>query len=240
MSKKIKIKYVAKNLIDNYVSDIQEVIAPMTPQISKIDMEKVEMKATIDELKNQITNKTVEDIKNNEANKLAELAIEKNIIDEDDKEIEIAKILNMDDEEFDKYKQYVIDYSLNGEVISDNIDDSNLTEAEKALKRIKSGTFKNPSANIDFSNFSSNSDTRDLSSIGVNVDYRNGFDENSVNDSIINNLNNSINGEKQLDLSKFANLQGLTKPIVPSLNTISTDMGVMQNNMVNELIQMWK
>lgn len=240
MSRKIKIKYVAKNLIDNYVDDIQEMVAPTTAQISKIDMEKIEMKATIDELKDKITDKTVENIKNNEANKLIELAIEKNIIDDDDKEIEMTKILNMNDEEFNKYKNYIINYSLNGEVTSNNIDDSNLTEAERALKKIKNGTFKNSPVNVDFSKFSSNSDTRDLSSIGTNVDYRNGFDENSVNDSIINNLNDNMNNEKKLDLSKFANLQGLKKPIVTSLNTISPNIETIQNNMVNELIQMWE
>ena len=148
----------------DYVSDIQTLVAPTAPQISKneslsiavseaidaigddyiqdeeekIDIEKIQLQRKVDQLENKLTSKQSNNIKEKSAKELIEVAIMKNIIDVDDEEIEMQKILVMNDEQFEEYKTSILEYDDSHQVTSRvESKDDNRTEAEKMLDKIK-------------------------------------------------------------------------------------------------------
>ena len=165
----------------SYVDDIQNIIDPMSPQISKNKIKKVinnlsesqelfeEQK--IDKQKMKI-NEEYEKMKLNKENYLKEskienlinLGISKGLIDKDEFDLEKTKLLMMDENDYKEYEDNIVNFNSKSIVTSKNNQeiDPNLTEAERALLEIKNGN-NVIASNIDFDKISN--DSRDLSTI---------------------------------------------------------------------------
>lgn len=165
----------------SYVDDIQNIIDPMSPQISKNKIKKVinnlsesqelfeEQK--IDKQKMKI-NEEYEKMKLNKENSLKEskienlinLGISKGLIDKDEFDLEKTKLLMMDENDYKEYEDNIVNFNSKSIVTSKNNQeiDPNLTEAERALLEIKNGN-NVIASNIDFDKISN--DSRDLSTI---------------------------------------------------------------------------
>ena len=165
----------------SYVDDIQNIIDPMSPQISKNKIKKVinnlsesqelfeEQK--IDKQKMKI-NEEYEKMKLNKENSLKEskienlinLGISKGLIDKDEFDLEKTKLLMMDENDYKEYEDDIVNFNSKSIVTSKNNKeiDPNLTEAERALLEIKNGN-NVIASNIDFDKISN--DSRDLSTI---------------------------------------------------------------------------
>ena len=165
----------------SYVDDIQNIIDPMSPQISKNKIKKVinnlsesqelfeEQK--IDKQKMKI-NEEYEKMKLNKENSLKEskienlinLGISKGLIDKDEFDLEKTKLLMMDENDYKEYEDDIVNFNSKSIVTSKNNQeiDPNLTEAERALLEIKNGN-NVIASNIDFDKISN--DSRDLSTI---------------------------------------------------------------------------
>ena len=144
----------------SYVDDIQDIIDPMSPQISNKKIKKAidnlsksgemfELEETkIDKSKLKI-NSEYEDYKNNKERHLKEnkvenlvnLGISKGIIDKDEFELEKIKLLSMNERDFNEYENNILNFDSKSIVSSKMTEmiDPNLTEAEKALLKIKNG-----------------------------------------------------------------------------------------------------
>lgn len=213
--------------------------------ISKIDIEKIKLEMKIEDLQNKLSKNKSEELKNTLAEQLAQLAIDKGIIDIDDKDIEILKILSFSEDDFNNYKKEIMEYEINGEVISKDkpaIKEIK-TEAELALEKFRYGgsntsTYNDNSSNMDLSN---NCEKRTLI-----ADKKFGIDNYKIkdtSDAICDNLENilftktAINNENiidnneniidnsennSFDFSGFKNLQGITKPIQITASQQST------------------
>ncbi|MFW6243334.1 MAG: hypothetical protein ACOC2W_04175 [bacterium] len=153
-----------------YIDDVQDSISPLSPQRTKqedeiesnieknndnIDIEKIKMKRKIEQLEDKLTKKSSNNIKNKVADDLIDLMVSKGMIDEDDREIEKTKIIAMDDNEFNQYKDEVINYDDSHKVSSKTESYEPLTEAERALQKIKNSGGKGIIG--DFSNQTNNS-----------------------------------------------------------------------------------
>ena len=165
----------------SYVDDIQNIIDPMSSQISKNKIKKIinnlsesqelfeEQK--IDKNKMRI-NEEYEKMKLNKENSLKEtkieslinLGISKGLIDKDEFDLEKTKLLMMDENDYKEYEENIVNFNSKSTVTSKNNQeiDPNLTEAEKALLEIKNGN-NVIASKIDFDKIPN--DSRDLSSI---------------------------------------------------------------------------
>ncbi|MFW6015674.1 MAG: hypothetical protein ACOCRK_04495 [bacterium] len=136
----------------DYVSDIQNEIAPLAPQITKskedeeitsnvedeeIDIEKIKMERKIEKLESQLDEKNADSVKDKVANDLIDLMIAKGMIEEDDREIEKTKIIAMNDNQFENYRQEIVAFDDSHKVTSQAESYEPLTEAERALQKIK-------------------------------------------------------------------------------------------------------
>ena len=244
--KKLKLNLKSGKVITRkYVDDIQTVIAPTTPQITKKESK---------ELNEFNIDNTIKDVKMKSAMKLINLAINKGVIESDDKDFELEKVLSLDDESFKSYQDEILNFDDSHSVTSNFQEDKTLTEAERALKRIRGG--ESSSSYNKFSN-SGNGDfneTRDLSQNNnrkILDDLYSGklpsFKEEDFDKIMLERIENNLqNNETKLktnykeeqyaeklyaeneykynkkDLTGFENIQGLKKPIqIPSKPTSS-------------------
>jgi len=106
-----------------------------------IDLEKIKMQRTINNLEDKLTTKKNISIKEKIANEIVGLAIDKRIIDADDIDIEIQKVLSFNDEQFENYKAGILEYEMDENIVTSSFAPTqpNLTEAELMLQRVKGG-----------------------------------------------------------------------------------------------------
>jgi hypothetical protein len=131
---------VAVNKAIDVLSDV-ELSNENEEKTEDIDIEKVKMKRQIDKLNNELTGKKSNVMKEKIAKELVDMAVLKSIIDEDDRELEITKILSFDDNAFEEYKNSILDYQTGEGEVTSSVDtvpaETSMTEAEKALLKIK-------------------------------------------------------------------------------------------------------
>lgn len=115
------------------------------------NLKELQLQQKVTELEDKLHNKQVGQLKQTAAQELVQLAIDKGIIDENDKEIEIIKVMAFDDEAFNKYKDLVLNTTVdNGEVSSipeyEGLSPKEI-EAHNMLNKIRQqqGTFSLPS-----------------------------------------------------------------------------------------------
>ena len=222
------------NTINDNVIDDSEIIESMNiqHQLNIIEHERIQDKT------NQIKDKL--------ASEIIDMAIMKGLVDADDKDVEMMKVLSMDDDSFSKYQKDIVDYDVSGDVTSRKpIEDENLTEAEKMLKRIKGnggkgfvGDFSKemsdytPSISDLSYDMDSDSGKRDLSSIKMEgITFNNQYTIPSYEDHYTSLISDSLNKQaskhvphmpqKTVESSRpevkgFENLKGLTKPLIMS------------------------
>jgi len=104
-----------------------------------IDIEKIKLQRKVNDLNNQLMNKITNSMKEKIANEIVSLAIDKGIIDADEMDIEIQKVLSFNDDEFENYKTSILDYETDGSVVTSTFApvQPQMTEAERMLARIK-------------------------------------------------------------------------------------------------------
>ena len=207
----------------------------------EFDIEKIKMQRTINDLNDKLIGKKTDSMKEKVAKELVDVAIMKGIIDKDDLDLEIAKIMSFDDVEFENYKTSILDYETDGsEVISSYAPiQPEMTEAERMLARIKGNGGKgiigdfSKELNVHASavpqtisnNVSSSAERRTLAEIKDDK-----FTFAKVNEKIptfeeqfenilsakINENQRNIEAsyiEEPIELPGFENLQGLKKPL---------------------------
>jgi hypothetical protein len=192
-----------------YVDDIQTQVSPLSPQISKNEqnkdqkdkevskdeIEEIKTKRKVNQLKQEQNKKQSDKLKGDLADELIDIAVMKDMIAEEDVEIEKQKIIAMNDEEYKKYKEKVVNYEVNGEVTSkeDEFEDKEeLSEAEKMLQRVK-GTGGNIG---DFSKGPSKSSMPSPSSM-PQQSQSNDNNKRSLSEAKNKNLSNSITFDNQ-------------------------------------------
>ena len=153
--------------------------------------------------------------------KIVDEAIRKHLIDESDKETKLLELKSLSDEEFEQYEQQV---KQEENINVDNIDgkeQDNMTEAEKALARIRKsgpiiGDFSDESnATVASTGFSS-SENRSLADIKAQRQLDvNSFNEENLMDDALMHLGQKLQKKEQTaNVKPMGNLKGLTKPIV--------------------------
>jgi len=233
--KKLKLNLKSGKVITRkYVDDIQTVIAPTTPQITRKESNGFNI------------DNTIKDVKMKSAMKLINIAIKKGVIEVDDRDFELEKVLSLDDESFKSYQDEILDFDDSHSVTSNFQEDKTLTEAERALKKIRGGESSSSYNQFNNSNGDFN-DTRDLSQNNnrkILNDLYNGklptFKEEDFDKIMLEGIENNFekieeNYEesykesykesyaennfkyKEKDMTGFENIQGLKKPIqIPS------------------------
>ncbi len=199
-----------------------------------IDMEKAEMKRKLDVIENDNKKELIKNVKTFASEEVIDLAISKGMIDEDDREMETQMLSLMNEEEYEKYKQEVLDFSNEHEVTSRAESRDNRTEAEKMLDRVRGTGGITGGFNSD-SNISpnSNSDTRDLSDIGrskliIGDDFKMETFEDQFTSLLskgmekISELNHDSNMENKSGY--FDNMIGISKPIQIASTNKSTEL----------------
>jgi len=201
----------------SYVDDIQTAIDPMSPQISKNNVEKIinnlaeaqELfkEENINENKyNMRINKEYEklkvnkekNIKEDKINKLINLGVSKGLIDKDEVELEKTKLSMMAEEDFKEYEDNIISYNSKS-IVTSKINQEinpNLTEAERALLEIKNGN--NVVANIDYSKIPNSSKSRNLSDLTMSNNKLN-HKSNVMLNNMIDNNQYSYNNNSWMD-----------------------------------------
>lgn len=225
-----KVDEVINNILDSDLVNHEE------DKLEKPDIEKIKLQRKVEKLEKKLTNKTSNSLKEKIANEIIDVMIAKNMIEEDDKTIELQKITMMDDEQFNEYKSKVLSFNDDGHsvsVIKDEVND-NLSEAEKALYKIKNnggrGIIGDFSQSIPTSvETTTDSDLGSKRSLGEIADkkitFENQYIESSFDEQFTNILSSKVNKKtaksngskfnesKSNSLPGFENLQGLTKPI---------------------------
>ena len=153
--------YIQENSVNN---DSFQDLSLIKEENSINDKENInDMQKKIAELEDKLNNKQKNQVKYNAAKELVSLAISKGILDENDEEIEILKILSFSEEDFNKYKEMLLTSvsSINAdEEVSSLTDDDNENiddglspeekEAQQMLNKLRGGNRKKLSfANAD-------------------------------------------------------------------------------------------
>ena len=153
----------------NGMDEIEEFAIEENLNIDKPEnLKELQLQQKVTELEDKLHNKQVDQLKQSAAQKLVQLAIDKSIIDENDKEIEIIKVMAFDDEAFNKYKDLVLNTTVDNDEVSSIPEYEGLSpkeiEAHNMLNKIRQqqGTFSLPSSGSGYT-----SDTRSI------ADYKN-------------------------------------------------------------------
>ena len=198
----------ASNYLD-YVDDIQDVIAPLTSQISlKEKAKKSHAKIKASEKLSE-KEKHIEDIIN--------LGIKKGIIQNDEFELEKLKCNSMSDEDFEDYENDIMNYKSSA-IISNN-DPNNpeleeMSEAERALYEIRNGKGSvsvNPDEMIKKFEGTSRAQTRSVSAV-ANTNPINSEDKIPT----MPILNNVSNVETQKLFNKYSFLDEIDWTVLSS------------------------
>ena len=205
------------------------------------------VKKQVVEPKKQTSSNTVETKFANKYDKIIAMAIQKNMLEESDKDIKMIELQSLSESEFDNYVKEVESASaVNVSSVKEDVaEDENLTEAEKALRKIKQtgpilGDFSDMDAptTADIS-FDGGSEKRSLSDIRQQRMIDNAgasMDSDSIEGGLslgLEQLKNSMEVSKQkkasLANSPMKNIQGLKKPIVV------VDDSLNKNNSLQDL-----
>ena len=231
-----------ENVIDNKNPEMDDMfesaIASLNDETTSdedsehIDIEKIKMQRKINQLENKLTVKQSNNMKEKIANDLINLAVIKGMIEKDDSQLEMTKILAMNDQQLKEYQSSIVDYETDGNVITSEVESNDIfDEAELALRKIKGnggqpiiGDFTNKTTMS--SNFSSSDEKRSLGDIkDTKFTFDNQFSVPSFGDHVVSELIDKLNnktvistqekqGEVSTSLKGFENLTGLTKPLV--------------------------
>lgn len=219
---------------ENDIVEVGNIEGVITSDV--IDIEKIKMQRKIEELNNKLTDKNTNFMKEKIANEIITLAVSKGIIDNDDSDIEMQKVLSFNDDEFEKYKNSVLEYEDDGSIVTSTSAPVpvNLTEAEIMLQKIKGnggngiiGDFSNElkvhtsEANNSTSGLEKRSlaELRDEKFTFSKVDQKIPTFEDQFESILSNSLQNMNHTnsvpvvKENKELPGFENIQGLKKPI---------------------------
>lgn len=175
-----------------------DIIADVDTTAEDIDLQKIKENKKIQDLETKLNNKSVMKVKEDVANELASLAVDKGMIDVEDLDMEALKIMAMSEEEFKNYQQQVLNYQQNGEVTSYKLDDDKYAglspkerEAQEQLDKLKMSGKYMPQSN----SFNADYSRRSLSDIGNNTAAKNNRPI-SMEDSLLR-LNNILDTDSR-------------------------------------------
>ena len=161
--------------------------------------------------------------------KIVDEAIQKHLIDESDRETKLLELKSLSDKEFDDYANEVhseVSMEVTNIAKENDSEDENLTEAEKALRKIKQsgpiiGDFSKEIPTTTKTTSFGGGDSRSLSDIKANRNLDiSSYNEETFMDNAMMDLSNKLksrnNVKKEIvaDKKPMSNLKGLTKPIV--------------------------
>jgi hypothetical protein len=206
-----------------------EVINAEPPVTANIDIEKLKLQRKVGELEHKFTTKVTNNLKEKIAKELIDVMVLKDMIDKDDVDVELQKILTMNDAEFEDYKNQVVAYQKDGNEVTSTVEETApLTEGELALRRIRSGQ----SSDVKIANESTinDSDRRSLNQVRDNkITFNNQYVIPNFEDQFTDILSSKVNeaneqpvrnqvkvAEQTKTLPGFENLHGLTRPLVPT------------------------
>lgn len=126
---------VRLNMIDDYLSKASKDEFILDESNKKINLDEIVATKKIKDLENKLVNKDVMVAKDAAATELANLAAKKGMVDEDDIDMEILRIISMSEDEFLKYQRAVLDYQADDSEVTSyredtNVDYSGLSESE--------------------------------------------------------------------------------------------------------------
>ncbi len=226
--------------LDDEIIEVGSVEGILTSE-KDFDIEKIKMQRTINDLNDKLVEKKNVSMKEKIARELVDVAIMKGIIDSDDLDLEIAKILSFGDIEFENYKTSIVDYETDGSIVTSSFApiQPELTEAERMLARIKGNGGKgiigdfSKDLNVRASgtpqtisnNVSSSAERRTLAEIKddkftfAKVNEKIPTFEEQFENILISKVNENPRTieasyiEEPKELPGFENLQGLKKPL---------------------------
>lgn len=219
---------------DNGIIEVGSIEGTISSEV--IDIEKIKLQRKVDELNDKLINKNTDSMKDKIANEIVALAISKGIIDNDDSDIEVQKVLSFNDDEFEKYKNSILEYEDDGSTVTSTSAPVpvHLTEAEMMLQKIKGnggngiiGDFSNEFKvhTSEVNNVTSGLSKRSLSELKdekftfEKVDQTIPTFEDQFETILSSSLQNiSTNNSMPVitenkELPGFENIQGLKKPI---------------------------
>jgi hypothetical protein len=102
--------------------------------IQKVDLEKVKLQRENAMLKNAKLSNVTNQMKEKIAKDVVDLAIRKGMIEADDSDQEVMSVMLLNDEEFESYKQSIIDYEDDGSQVTSGYDDPDMSDYEGMTK----------------------------------------------------------------------------------------------------------
>lgn len=214
---------VRLNMIDDYLSKANKDEFISDESSKKVNLDEIVATKKIKDLENKLANKDVMVAKDAAATELANLAAKKGMIDDDDIDMEILRIISMSEDEFLKYQQAVLDYQADDSEVTSyredaNVDYSGLSESEiraqKELAKLKQ------LGKVDLSNRS--------------VSVNNSSSRRLLNDIKLDNEYNIPQKEVSMEealAEKFGNLFNASL----SSNQSTNQRAILQNNFNNQL-----
>ena len=133
-------------------------------------LETKQLQKRIADLEEQLKNKQDNSIKKHATEEIVDLAIQKGMIDEDDKDLELLKVAAFDDDTFEQYQNEVLNFSTTGEVSSMQEDQTDIPGLSKqeieaqnmlAKRKFELGISTPKQNNVDIKTVESRS-TRDV------------------------------------------------------------------------------
>lgn len=216
---------VRLNMIDDYLSKTNKDEFISDESNKKVNLDEIIATKKIKDLENRLANKDVMAAKDAAATELANLAAKKGMIDDDDIDMEILRIISMSEDEFLKYQQTVLDYQADDSEVTSyredaNVDYSGLSESEiraqqelAKLKQLGKVDLSNRSMSVN----NSSSSRRLLNDIKLDNEYNIPQKEVSMEEALA---------------EKFGDLFN-----VPLLSNQSANQRtILQNNFNNQLI----
>ena len=172
--------------------------------------------------------------------KIVDEAVRKHLIDESDRETKLLELKSLSDEEFKQYEQQVNqEENINVDNIAEKEQEQdNMTEAEKALARIRKsgpiiGDFSDESnATVANTGFSS-SENRSLADIKAQrqLDVNSFNEENLMDDALMHLEQKRKKKEQTANVKPMGNLKGLTKPIVHESSQFKNNISDIFSNL---------
>lgn len=214
---------VRLNMIDDYLSKANKDEFISDESNKKVNLDEIVATKKIKDLENKLANKDVMVAKDAAATELANLAAKKGMIDDDDIDMEILRIISMSEDEFLKYQQAVLNYQADDSEVTSyredaNVDYSGLSESEiraqQELAKLKQ------LGKVDLSNRS--------------VSVNNSSSRRLLNDIKLDNEYNIPQKEVSMEEALAEKFGGLFN--VPlSSNQSANQRTIVQNNFNNQL-----
>ena len=202
---------VRLNMIDDYLSKANKDEFISDESNKKVNLDEIVATKKIKDLENKLANKDVMAAKDAVATELANLAAKKGMIDDDDIDMEILRIISMSEDEFLKYQQAVLDYQADDSEVTSyredaNVDYSGLSEneirAQQELAKLKQlGKVDLPNRSVS----TDSSSTRLLNDIKLDNEYNIPQKEVSMEEALVEKFGDLFNVSLSSDQS--ANLR---------------------------------